>query len=95
MIVTARDIADLIGAAAFGGETDLIRDKADFDPDFWTLRSGLLGELAQKLVNYRLTLTLTGDFSAELAASRALRDFFRECAANGPIRLADRPQTPV
>ena len=42
MIATARDIADLIGAAAFGGTPDLIRDKAEFAPAFWDLRSGLL-----------------------------------------------------
>jgi len=55
----------------------------------------MLGELAQKLVNYRLTLTLTGDFGTELATSRALRDFFRESAARGSLRLAGHPHIPV
>ena len=94
MIVTPRDIADLVGTAAFSGELALTRDRRDFAPAFWDLRSGLLGELAQKLVNYRVALTLTGDFRADLAASRALRDFFRENVAAGPIRLATHPVIP-
>ncbi|MBV7409489.1 DUF4180 domain-containing protein [Maritimibacter sp. DP1N21-5] len=96
MIETKNDIADLVGNAAFSEVAALAMDKSDFAPAFWDLRSGLLGELAQKLVNYRLTLTLTGDFSQELAASRAFRDFIRESAVSGPISLAedDSPREP-
>ncbi|MBI1340063.1 DUF4180 domain-containing protein [bacterium] len=91
MIGTQSDIWNLIeDALSSGGE--IVRDKADFAPDVWNLRSGLLGELAQKLVNYRLSLTLTGDFSSETEASRALRDYVRELVgAGGPIRFATPP----
>lgn len=85
VLATVRDIADLVGNAAFADELSLVRDKADFAPGFWDLRSGLLGELAQKLANYHVTLTITGDFAPEIAASRAFRDFLRESNRNGPI----------
>lgn len=91
-IATQNDIADLIGDVAFGGDTLLVRDKADFGADFRHLQSGLLGDLAQKLVNDRPEMTLTGDFSDEIGRSRALGDFFREGAARGPIRLTGGPQ---
>lgn len=91
MIASHAHVNDLIGAAlGAGGEAH--RDKSDFSPDFWNLRTGLLGELAQKLANYRLTLTLTGDFNREIAASRAFRDYVRELLrAGGPIRFDPRP----
>ncbi|QQA44856.1 DUF4180 domain-containing protein [Pelagovum pacificum] len=87
MIASSRDIGDLIGAGFSAPDGHLSRDKSDFSPEFWDLRTGLLGELAQKLVNYRMYLTLTGDFSEELAGSRALRDVFQESGTSGPIRL--------
>lgn len=91
MITTPAHINDLISDAMGTGE-GVKRDKADFSPDFWNLRTGLLGELAQKLANYRITLTLTGDLAPEIATSRALRDYGRELTrAGGPIRFASPP----
>lgn len=49
------------------------------DAAFFELRSGVLGEVAQKLVNYRLTLAVVGDVSGYAAASTAFRDFVVEC----------------
>lgn len=91
MIRTHADLMDLIGNAAYGAEPRLVRDKTDFAPEFWHLRSGLLGELTQKLTNYGLTLHLTGDFSGEAAGSRALHDFFVETQRTGPVTL----ETPI
>ena len=91
MIETKTDIMDLIGNAAFTEARDLVMDKDDFAPSFWDLKSGLPGELAQKLVNYGLTLRLTGDFSAETARSTAFRDFLRESQRTGPIYLVEDP----
>lgn len=47
-----------------------------FDPSFFDLRSGLAGEILQKVVNYRLRLGIVGDFSKY--ESKALRDFIFE-----------------
>ena len=91
MIRNQADIPDLI-SDALSNDDKATRDKSDFSSDFWDLRTGLLGELAQKLANYQLSLTLTGDFTPETARSRAFRDYVRELVrAGGPIRFATKP----
>lgn len=46
--------------------------------EFFTLRTGVAGELVQKFVNYRLPVVVVGDISAHVARSIALRDFVTE-----------------
>lgn len=48
------------------------------DPSFFRLRSGLAGEIAQKIVNYRLKLAVIGDVSEFTGESQAFADFVRE-----------------
>jgi hypothetical protein len=72
-----QDALDVIGAAF--GRADTVAIPADrFDDRFFTLRTGLAGEIMQKFVNYRLRLVIVGDISAHLTASTALRDLVRE-----------------
>jgi hypothetical protein len=47
-----------------------------FDEAFFKLRTGLLGEVLQKFVNYQMRLAIYGDFSRE--KSQPLRDFMLE-----------------
>lgn len=49
--------------------------------DFLDLKSGVLGAVVQKFVNYRLRLAVVGDVSGPVAASDALRDFVGEANA--------------
>jgi hypothetical protein len=49
------------------------------DPRFFTLSTGVAGEIVQKLVNYRLPLAVVGDITAYVSASAALRDWVYEC----------------
>jgi hypothetical protein len=56
-------------------ERMIIREQ-NLDPSFFDLRSGLAGEILQKVVNYRLRLGIVGDFSKY--ESKALRDFISE-----------------
>ena len=53
---SAADIQDAL-AASFGA-AGLLLTEADLAPAFFDLRSGLLGELLQKFVNYRVRLAL-------------------------------------
>ena len=53
--------------------------------DFFRLKTGVLGAVAQKFVNYRLKLAVVGDVSAAVAASDALRDFVGEANAGGHV----------
>jgi hypothetical protein len=69
---------DLIGAAWSARATLAAVPLARLDPAFLDLRSGLAGEVIQKFVNYNLRLAVVGDVSAQVAASRALRDFVYE-----------------
>jgi hypothetical protein len=51
---------------------------ARLDPRFFTLSTGLAGQIVQKLVNYRLRLVVVGDVSGYVAASNAFRDYVAE-----------------
>ncbi len=67
-------------AAALGADCDTaVVPVARLAPEFLTLSTGVAGGFLQKLVNHGVRLVVTGDISAALDDSRALRDFVREC----------------
>lgn len=73
---------DLIGLA-WEQEAQVVAVPATALPDqFYALRSGLLGEMAQKFANYRLHLVVLGDVSVHTHSSKAFRDYVYE-ANNG------------
>jgi len=53
-----RTTNDLINALLHSPEAGLILSEADLSPAFFDLRSGLAGELLQKVVNYRARLAI-------------------------------------
>jgi hypothetical protein len=69
---------DLIGDAMYAQVEWLAVPVGRFADEFFTLRTGLAGEIAQKFVNYRLRLAVVGDISRHIAASTAFRDFVHE-----------------
>ncbi|MCP2324495.1 hypothetical protein HDA40_003002 [Hamadaea flava] len=72
------DVTDLIGDA-FGCAAELVVLPADRLPaEFFTLRSGIAGAIAQKFVNYHIRLVIIGDISEHVERSTALRDFVVE-----------------
>ena len=72
-----QDALDLIGAA-FGRSDVVALPAARLDARFFTLSTGLAGEIMQKFVNYRIRLAIVGDISEHLAASSALRALVHE-----------------
>jgi hypothetical protein len=77
-ISLTQDALDLIGEA-WGANASMVVVPAErFAPAFFDLRSGLLGEVTQKFVNYRIRLVVLGDVSTHTAASDAFRDYVRE-----------------
>lgn len=77
-ILTSADASDLIGNA-WSEEATVIAVPADrLHPDFFRLSSGVAGEIAQKIVNYRLTLAVIGDVTEWSEASDAFRDWVWE-----------------
>src|SRR3954447_20018149 len=76
-IVGGEDVLDLIGSAF--GQADTVAIPAErLDERFFSLRTGVAGEIMQKFVNYRLRLAIVGDISAHVENSTALRDLVRE-----------------
>ncbi|MBF8193911.1 DUF4180 domain-containing protein [Nonomuraea sp. K274] len=73
-----RDALDLIGEAWGRGATWVAVPAERLHDDFFTLRTGVAGEIAQKFVNYGVGLAIVGDVSRHTAASSALRDWVYE-----------------
>lgn len=51
-------------------------NKEAISEDFFSLRTGLAGEVLQKFINYKMKFAIVGDFSKY--ESKALRDFIFE-----------------
>lgn len=54
----------------------IIIPKENFDEKFFELRTGLAGEILQKVINYGRHLVIVGDFS--VYESKSLKDFIYE-----------------
>jgi hypothetical protein len=80
VIATAGDVVQLLAEA--GAERIVLREH-NLAPEFFTLSSGLAGEVAQKFVNYGVRLAVVGDFGAY--DSRSLRAFMVESNRTGRI----------
>jgi uncharacterized protein DUF4180 len=81
----AGDVLDVIGTA-IGHGAELVLMPVDRLPDdFFTLRTGLAGEIAQKFVNYRIRLAVVGDISHHVANSSALGAFVAESSRGGQL----------
>lgn len=77
IINTAQDALDLMATIYYTHDcSKVIIDKACIVEDFFNLRTGLAGEVLQKVTNYHFTLAIVGDFS--VYDSKALRDFIYE-----------------
>lgn len=73
-----RDALDLI-AEAYAADAALVAiPAARCGEAFFQLRTRVLGEIAQKLVNYGVRSAIVGDVSRHVAASEAFRDFVGE-----------------
>ncbi len=64
----------------------LVFSKSNFPDAFFDLKSGLAGEILQKVTNYRVRVIIMGDFSAH--TSGAFLDFMYECNKNGTVIFA-------
>lgn len=80
---------DLVGEALGQGATVVAIAAERLPQGFFQLRTGVAGEIAQKIVNYRLKLAVIGDISEPVAASEPLRDWVRECNRGDHIWFED------
>ncbi|WP_276368714.1 DUF4180 domain-containing protein [Chryseolinea sp. H1M3-3] len=73
MLSTAQQFLQMIMDSSAEG---IIVHQESIDQKFFDLRSGLAGEMLQKVVNYRLRLAIVGDFS--IYESKSLKAFISE-----------------
>ncbi len=77
------DALDLLGET-YGTETEMIVVPVQrLAPEFFDLSTRLAGGFFQKMQNYKMRLAILGDISAEMQASKSLRDFVSETNALG------------
>jgi hypothetical protein len=77
-VVTPSNLPEAMAAAFAGGARTLAIAVDCLDPAFFELRTGVAGEIVQKLVNYRLRLAVVGGLPEAAVASRAFAAFVRE-----------------
>jgi hypothetical protein len=84
-LATGQDALDAIGEAWGSDASTIVVPVERFAADFFELRTGVLGELTQKFVNYRIRLVVLGDVSTRTEASDAFRDYVRETNAGDQV----------
>lgn len=85
------DATDVIGAALGHGVELVVLPVRRLAVEFFTLRTGVAGEVVQKFVNYRLRLAVVGDISGHVTRSIALRDFVVEANRGRQLWFVDTP----
>jgi hypothetical protein len=73
-----QDVLDVLGEAFGTGAEVVVVPAGRLDPRFFSLRTGVAGEIVQKFVTYGLRLVVEGDIAHHLEASESLRAFVRE-----------------
>ena len=82
-ITTVRDVTDLLGNADYQGASRIIVKEKNLDPRFFDLKTGVAGEMLQKVSNYHKKLAIVGEF--EKYNSDALNAFIVECNRGNSI----------
>ncbi len=77
-LATVEAATEIIGDAAWGEAEIVAIPAARLTDDFFELKTGLAGEVAQKFVNYRLHLVIVGDIEARVDESVSLRAWVTE-----------------
>lgn len=90
VIESGSDFLDLMANA---GSRTLLLHHHHLPPRFFVLKSGLAGEILQKVSNYGLKVGIIGDFS-ELAFG-ALGDFIRESNRAGQVVFVSNTQEAI
>ncbi len=90
----AQSALDIIGNVRYNHDCGAIVLRAEnFPPEFFELRSGLLGEVFQKFTTYDMKLAIIGDFSN--VQSKSLRDFIYETNKGGRLIFAPDKQSAI
>lgn len=80
------EAGDFLDAMASSPAPTLALKVSDLPAEFLDLKSGLAGEVLQKVSNYRWRMVILGDFSE--VPKKSLRDFIYESNATGQVVFA-------
>ena len=76
IIKNTEDALNLLGNLYYQDFDKIIIYEKNINPDFFDLKNGMAGEILQKFSNYRIRLTIIGDFKNY--NSNSLKDFIYE-----------------
>lgn len=76
IIHNAEEALDLIGNTYYQGFDFMIIHQKNLPIEFFDLKNGMAGDILQQFSNYRVRLTIVGDFSR--FTSKSLNDFIYE-----------------
>ncbi|TGK81345.1 DUF4180 domain-containing protein [Leptospira noumeaensis] len=77
LITDGSTALDLFATLQYDSGCDrFVLKQSHFAREFFDLKTGLAGEVLQKIVNYRMKLAIVGDFS--IYSSKSLSDFIYE-----------------
>lgn len=76
IINSVQDGLDLLGNIYYQGFDQVIIYEKNITSDFFNLKTKIAGEILQKFSNYRINLTIIGDF--DKYESKSLKDFIFE-----------------
>ena len=74
---------DLLGNADYLGANKVIISESNLNPQFFDLKTGLAGEILQKISNYHMKLAIIGEFKKY--NSKSLNAFITECNRGNQI----------
>lgn len=86
-IKNVQDALDLMGNCYNQKTTKLIIGKENIIPEFFDLKTGILGDILQKFTTYNFRLAVVGDFSK--FTSKNFKDFIYESNKTGKIIFVD------
>lgn len=76
VLKTIEDGLDILGNLYFQGFDKVIIHEKNIIPDFFDLKTKIAGDILQKFAQYRMPLTIVGDFTK--FESKSLNDFIYE-----------------
>lgn len=85
VIESAEDGLDLVGELYFQGLDRVVVYAKNITPAFFTLQTGIAGEVLQKFSNYRVRLAIVGDFAPY--TSQSLQDFIFESNKSSQVNF--------
>ena len=82
-IQSPKEALELLINCAYRGAEKIIIHADQLTPDFFDLKTGIAGEILQKVSTYQLRLAIVGDFSHY--SSKSLQDFIFESNKMGRV----------